>query len=248
MDNPMRYVREAWRMARVLRDPHRLPDIIDLARVLAPPIAMRRMVERLMGHPATAQALVDRPRVGRLHLADLRALPEGTFGRAFADHLTTHHLDPDALPYRQAHTDEEYVRAHLLESHDIWHVLTGFGTDVAGELGLQAFALAQVGSPFALGILTGGLANTLLYAFSEREARMRAVARGWVLGQRASPLFGTPWRQYWELPLEEVRERLGLDLARVDALLAPPLLAAPLLAPTGRDTPKPEGAHARLSC
>jgi ubiquinone biosynthesis protein Coq4 len=29
------------------------------------------------------------------------------------------------------------------ETHDIWHVVTGFHTDVAGELGLQAFYLAQ---------------------------------------------------------------------------------------------------------
>ncbi|MCP3105125.1 Coq4 family protein [Myxococcus sp. K15C18031901] len=237
MHNPMTYAREAWRMARVLRDPHRLPDIIDLARVLAPPMAMRRMVERLMRHPDTAQALVDRPRVGRLHLPELRALPEDTLGRVFADHLTANGLDPDALPSRQAHTDEEYVRAHLLESHDVWHVLTGFGTDVAGELGLQAFALAQVGSPFALGILTGGLANTLLYAFSEREARMRALTRGWVLGHRARPLFGVPWRRYWASPLEEVRARLGVDLASVDTLLPPEAHAT-----------QPEGAHALLSC
>ena len=27
------------------------------------------------------------------------------------------------------------MRAHMLESHDVWHVLTGFHTDVAGELG-----------------------------------------------------------------------------------------------------------------
>lgn len=219
MRNPVAYVRTAWRMARALRDPEQLQEIIELAGVLAPPTAMRRLVERLMDHDTAARAFVERPRVGLLHLATMRTLPEGTLGRVFADHLLENRLDPDALPYLEARTDEEYVRAHMLESHDVWHVLTGFHTDVAGELGVQAFSLAQVGSPFALGILAGGLANTLLYAFSERDERMRAIVRGWLLGRRARLLFGASWRQMWELPLSEVRQRYGLDLDAVEAVL-----------------------------
>ncbi|NMO22705.1 hypothetical protein HPC49_42120 [Pyxidicoccus fallax] len=219
MRNPVAYARTAWRMARALRYPDQLQDILELAAVLAPPTAMTRLVERLMHHDTAARAFVDRPRMGLLHIASLRALPQGTLGRAFADHLVENGLDPDALPYLEARTDEEYVRAHMLESHDVWHVLTGFPTDVAGELGVQAFSLAQVGSPFALGILAGGLANTLLYAFSERDERMRAIVRGWLLGRRARILFGAPWRQMWEMPLEEVRQRFGLDLSAVEAVL-----------------------------
>ncbi|MFP2929062.1 Coq4 family protein [Pyxidicoccus sp. 3LG] len=219
MPNPVAYARTAWQMVRALRDPAQLQDILDLAGVLAPPTAMRRLVERLMLHAPAAQAFIERPRMGLLHLASLRTLPKGTLGRAFADHLVEHGLDPDALPYLEAHTDEEYVRAHMLESHDVWHVLTGFDTDVAGELGIQAFSLAQVGSPFALGILAGGLTNTLLYAFSERDVRMRAIVRGWLLGRRARLLFGAPWRQMWERPLAEVRQHYGLDLAAVEAVL-----------------------------
>lgn len=222
MRNPVAYAWTAWRMARALRDPEKLQDVLGLAPVLAPPVAMRRLVERLMRHASAAQAFIERPRLGVLPLATLRALPEHTLGRAFVGHLEANRVDPLALPCLEAHTDEEYVRAHLLESHDVWHVLTGFPTSVAGELGLQAFSLAQVGSPFALGILAGGLTNTLLYAFSQREERMRAIVRGWLLGHRARLLFGAPWRQMWEAPLVEVRQRYGLDLAAVDAVLDDP--------------------------
>ncbi|AGC42510.1 hypothetical protein MYSTI_01162 [Myxococcus stipitatus DSM 14675] len=226
MRTPFSYVREAWKVARALRDPYRLQDILDVARLLAPPSTMRKLVDRLMQSPTTAQAFVERPRVGKLALDTLQSLPEGTLGRAFADHLKDNGLDPSKLPNLQAHTHEDYVRAHLLESHDIWHVLTGFRSDVAGELGIQAFSLAQVGSPFALGILAGGLTNTLLYAFAERDVRMQAITRGWVLGHMALPVFGAPWRDMWEHPLEEVRQRFGLDLDAVDAVL--PALAPPV--------------------
>ncbi|WP_224361247.1 hypothetical protein [Hyalangium versicolor] len=40
--------------------------------------------------------------------------PAGTLGRAFADHLSSNHLDLNALPRLLATTDAEYVRAHLL--------------------------------------------------------------------------------------------------------------------------------------
>ena len=38
---------------------------------------------------------------------------------------------------------KSFVSHRLHETHDIIHVLTGFGTDLVGEMGLQAFALAQ---------------------------------------------------------------------------------------------------------
>jgi ubiquinone biosynthesis protein Coq4 len=219
MRNPVSLLKVGYRMAQALRHPERLQDILELTDVLAPPRAMQRIADELWRVPSAASALRERPRLGPLDLPALRQLPPGTLGRAFAEHLDTHGLDPDALPRREAHTDTEYLRAHLFEVHDIWHVLTGFGTDVAGELGVMAFNLAQLGSPFAAGILIGGLANTLLYAFPERDVRMRAIVRGWLLGKRAHLLFGTRWAELWETPLETLRARFGLDLGAVDALL-----------------------------
>jgi ubiquinone biosynthesis protein COQ4 len=169
------------------------------------------------GHPGPG--LRERPRLGPVDPHALCTLPPGTLGRAFAEHILGNGLNLNALPQLPARTDAEYVRAHLLEVHDIWHVLTGFATHVAGELGLQAFSLAQLGSPFAAGIITGGLANTLFFAFPERDVRMRSIVRGWLLGKRARPLFGGAWARMWERPLEEVRTAFGLDLEGVDALL-----------------------------
>jgi ubiquinone biosynthesis protein COQ4 len=206
MRHPWRMARAAYQMARTIRNPDRLEDILALAPVLAPPEAMRPLTQALWQIPSAAVALRDRPRLGSVDLRALRALPHGTLGRAFADHLLGNGLEMEALPHLPAHTDMEYV-------------LTGFGTQVAGELGLQAFNLAQLGSPFAAGILTGGLANTLLYAFSERDVRMRAIVRGWLLGKRARPLFGGAWARMWETPLEEVRAGFGLDVKGVEALL-----------------------------
>lgn len=233
MRHPWRMVKAAYHVVRTIRDPERLEDILALANVLVPPSALRRLTDTLWRIPSAAEALRERPRLGAVDLQALRTLPPGTLGRAFADHLRNNGLRMTSLPHLPAHTDMEYVRAHLLEVHDIWHVLTGFSTDVAGELGLQAFSLAQLGSPFAAGILAGGLTNTLLFAFSERDVRMRAIVRGWLLGKRAWPLFGGAWAWMWERPLEEVRAGYKLDVAGVDALLpsVAPSRQEPLEAP-----------------
>jgi ubiquinone biosynthesis protein Coq4 len=49
---------------------------------------------------------------------------------------------------------------------------------------------------------------------------MNAIARGWLLGRRARPLFGMRWAQRWTHPLADIRRDLGLELERVDAFLA----------------------------
>lgn len=128
-------------------------------------------------------------------------------------------LDPAALPSLRADDGHAYVRAHLYETHDVWHVLTGFATDVAGELGLQAFYVAQLPGRLAPALVAGGLVNMILFDFGARDARMRAIVRGWLLGKRARPLFGGRWAELWEEPLDEVRRRYGLDLGSVEAAL-----------------------------
>ena len=128
-------------------------------------------------------------------------------------------LDPSALPTLEANDDSGYLRAHLYETHDIWHAVTGFHTDVAGELGLQAFYLAQIPSRLSSAILAGGFINTVAYAFPDRDARMRQIVRGWVLGKRAKNFFGVDWASLWATPLDEVRALLGVEIDAVDLLV-----------------------------
>ena len=96
------------------------------------------------------------------------------------------------------------------ETHDLWHVVTGFDTDVAGELGLQAFYLAQFPGKLAALILSIGMVNTTLFAFDERSQRLDAIARGWQLGRTAHSFLAVRWADLWSLPLAEVRARVGV--------------------------------------
>jgi ubiquinone biosynthesis protein COQ4 len=204
---------------RLIADPDRLNEVFSLSdhMVLAAGTERtREIVESVRRDPACAAALRDKPRTGKIVLADLKKLPEGTLGRVFAEHMLENHLDPEALPSLGASDDLEFLRAHLYETHDIWHVVTGFGTDVPGELGLQAFYLAQFPGGLPSALLAAGFVNTVLYAFDQRDVRMHAIVRGWLLGKRAKPFFGVRWAKWWERPLEDVRRELGVAIGEVE--------------------------------
>lgn len=207
---------------RLVRDPNRLNEVFEIADHLmaaAPTARTQELVDEVKTTPEGRRAMMDKPRVGKFDLDALGKLPEGTLGNAFARHMRANNLDPSALPFLDSSSDLQFFRAHLYETHDIFHAVTGFNTDVAGELGLQAFYLAQFPGGLPQALLAAGLLNTMIYAIDQRNIRMRAMVRGWLLGRRAKPFFGVRWNELWDVPLVEVRRRLGIDINGVEDVL-----------------------------
>lgn len=216
MTNPLLVLRIARAALRLVRDPNQLDSAIALADRLGDTETFAPILAHVRGLPGGPAALADRPRVS-IDLPRLRAMPAGSFGRATAAFLDARGLDPADLPHRPATDEVSWLRAHLFETHDLWHVVTGFETDVAGEAGLQAFYLAQFPARLAALLLTVIGLNTFLYAFDDRDPRMDAIARGWQLGKTARPFLAVRWADLWELPLTEVQARLGLTAAPLAA-------------------------------
>jgi ubiquinone biosynthesis protein Coq4 len=219
MRNPLSILQAGTAFVRLAQDMSRLDEVFNLGDGLVDPATVRAMVEEGRTHETGKKALAERPHV-HLDLKTLRALPTGTLGREYALMMDRNGLDPASIPTLPDDDEGKYVRSHLYETHDLWHVATGFSTDVAGELGLQAFYQAQLPGKLPAAILAAGFVNTLIYSFGDRDARLREIARGWLLGRRSRPLFGVRWDDYVALPLDEVRARLGIDVDAVDAALS----------------------------
>jgi ubiquinone biosynthesis protein COQ4 len=205
---------------KLIANPSRLENAIAVADLLTKnPRTLKDIVEALRATPHGERTLRDRPRVTPFDLEALRRLPPGTLGRDLVEHAARAGIDVSALPVRVATDDASYVDAHLYETHDIWHVVTGMDTSVAGELGLLAFYLAQLPSRLGIVLIASGLLQTWLSAFGERDVRMREIVRGWLLGRRASSLLGVDWAKSWNVPVVELRARYGIDIASIDAVL-----------------------------
>jgi ubiquinone biosynthesis protein COQ4 len=132
-------------------------------------------------------------------LEKLRSLPSGTFGRAWADSLDQHHLQPFTTGPRRK------------QLHDGVHILTGYGTDAIGEAEVQAFLL---GAKFHLVhvILGLGLLRQVRQqsSFSHDSVKLRLQQAYW-RGQR-SQFDVDNWQPelMWSLSLDEVRSRVGI--------------------------------------
>jgi ubiquinone biosynthesis protein Coq4 len=214
-------LKRTWKGARafldIARDPNNLNAVFSLSAAIgSDPDQDRAMMDQLRRDPVGADALDQKPRVGKLHLAELEKLPENTLGYHVARFFRERGLDPDVLEKGATDNDHAYVRAHFYETHDIWHVVTGFGTDVAGELGLQGFYAAQIKGPTPPLIISAYLLNMVFKAPTEYEARFEALMVGWMMGRRARKFFGTRWNTMWTRDIRQVRQELGLDKAADD--------------------------------
>lgn len=107
--------------------------------------------------------------------------------------------------------DRAFMLARTYQTHDLFHLVTGFDTDVAGEMGLQAYYAGQSGGPFTLVALSALLLNTILFAYEDMDRRMDAIAAGWYMGKKSKLLFGVRWENMWHLPLRQVREELRIS-------------------------------------
>jgi ubiquinone biosynthesis protein COQ4 len=213
--NPLRYALAVWRVIR--SDPS---ESTAEAAIVEIGFARSRwgrrfarweeMARHLRDDSRTASALDARRAFGPIVLADLEDLPEGSLGRVFVEHVRARGIDPNLI---RVPPDDEigWLLNHLYQTHDIWHVLTGWGNDLPGEVGLGAFYCAQFGSPAFFGYMLGLIFLNVVSRRSDLDAIIAAVGAGYRGGRRAEPLFGVAWDELWEVPVAEIRTRFGLE-------------------------------------
>jgi ubiquinone biosynthesis protein COQ4 len=214
--------RPQWRRAHralraLLREPERTERAFEVIAALDPDL-MERGLARMLSHPEGRRLFVERPcLLDRLCDRDaLARLPEGSLGRAYLDHVERHGLDPGKLAalgrsFPEIRAEDEGTRwfADRSElSHDLHHVLTGYGADALGETALLWFSHG----------LAGGRGNALLMVGAALRSRpsagpryARYLWRAWRRGRRAGCLAAMPWEELLALPLAEVRRLAGIE-------------------------------------
>jgi ubiquinone biosynthesis protein COQ4 len=99
-----------------------------------------------------------------------------------------------------------YERVNVM--HDLWHVLTGYGTDEAGEAALLAFSSAQGLSSRAVRLLIA--TAVVVGPKSGGLAFQRFLAHAWRRGRRAAPLLHARWEALLARPVDTVRAELRI--------------------------------------
>lgn len=150
--------------------------------------------------------------------ATLRQLPKGSVAHAYCDFMESEGLSAQGLVdeldrYRSPDfyfpDQVTWYFNRLRDTHDLLHVLTGFGRDALGEQCVLAFTYSQ--QP-ALAHLFLGYAGAL--QIRKHKAApvpvFRAVREAQKLGRACPRLVEQPIRELLAMPLETARARLNI--------------------------------------
>ena len=143
-------------------------------------------------------------------LESLSASAEDTLGFAYSIHLRRYNLEPYFYNAPNGDRVIDYISFRLYQAHDLWHVVLGYDVSPAGELGVQAFTLAQLGTPFSFLLMAGGMLNIVESVPESCEEIFATMAEGYSKGKTSQFLLGFPFNEHWASPLFEVREAAGL--------------------------------------
>lgn len=193
--------------------------------------SQERWFDRFFDSDYGRSVVADRERIGRIltDRATLQSHGGGTFAAAYLHYLDSENLHPtgvfdahwDQAPDDMAKLRDCYPQLYALTymmalTHDLYHVLTGYGRDPLGEAVLLVFTGTQTGSRGSR--LLGRMAGLRIRAEIPSWPVGRMVGEAVRLARTSTPFASVDLLELLPLPLDEARARL--NLARPELYLA----------------------------
>jgi ubiquinone biosynthesis protein Coq4 len=173
------------------------------------------LASEVAARSAEAAALMrDRVRLPPIDLDQLAALPGGTLGHEFAAYARKRGINPNAVEKMPADNDGDWLMAYSYETHDLWHLLTGFYYDLEGEFGVAGFYMGQMPKYSFVAFFTSIL--MLRTVWNDRDAiatHIAAFVKGYELGKAAKCLVGLDWAAAFDRDLHALRLEWGVRSA-----------------------------------
>ncbi|MEC7524728.1 MAG: Coq4 family protein [Myxococcota bacterium] len=224
---PVRPLDALVALRKLLDDPDDTEQAFRVVRALDGHQA-GRFLERFRASPDGARLLRERPSL-LAALSDrdaLRRLPEGSLGRAYLAFVEREGITADGLVEVSqtgdrilSDRDFGFLADRMRDSHDLFHVVTGYRTDLIGEASVLSFTAAQTESPGTALLVAGGFVRSFGFRPEVGRTARRQIRAAWRRGKRAEWLIAAPWERLLERPLQEVRLRYRLGPAPVYAPL-----------------------------
>lgn len=129
-------------------------------------------------------------------LDELAQLSEGTLGHEYARHMKQNNIhplviSPDLIEAAKANP----FALRFTATHDIFHILLGFDTSYAGEIGVLGFTIGQGYSKF-LNVYEGVVKHIYPLILRSQAQQIRAnLARGKAIGEKVQCLLVYPFEE-----------------------------------------------------
>lgn len=140
-----------------------------------------------------------------LTLEKLATYPDGTLGKVFSSYFQKNGIFPFTYEY-PVQSDADVLYKRYRETHDIHHMLTGYGIDDFGEIEIQAFYIGNLGLRHARLIVALGLP----YLFVQQRSITKVIRRlraAYRRGKASRNVLSLPYEELWSTPLSELTAR-----------------------------------------
>lgn len=166
----------------------------------------------LEDHPEVEPVMAARQRLPAISIEELSAQPDGSLGAILAGDFQAQGLNPNLVDPLPGDTDGEWLMAHTYETHDFWHVITGFNQDLQGEVGLGGFYAGQMPNNTFMGFMLGMImARCVLISPTEQGGILKSLTRGFIMGQNSRCLVGLDWPSLWHRDVDELRREFNIS-------------------------------------
>lgn len=180
-----------------------------------------RLFRRFQRSNNGAKLLGEKPELYDIlsNLDRLGSMPEGSLGRAIGSFYTIEAISAQGLkaaseaaaegqPHKKADEDRAWFGRRSREMHDVFHVLTGYGRDMRGEMAVLAFTYSQTRNTGIGYMVLRSLRNA-----GWNSVLGKLIRQGYWRGRRAEWLIARDWEELLPQPLDKLRETLGVGPA-----------------------------------
>lgn len=162
----------------------------------------------------TVNNLIAQPEI-RLKTSDLQNHPDDTLATDLLNMLTANGydievIDADTVVLQGDYPAQNRTNRRILQLHDIWHLVGGYGFTGAGEVAISGFQLAQFGQNYSTRFLATVMTKAAIQAPEFAPMLLQVMLDGWRHGRAATPLLDAPWHELIADPISAIRTRYGL--------------------------------------
>ncbi|MBU7583325.1 MAG: ubiquinone biosynthesis protein [Nostoc sp. TH1S01] len=187
-----------------------LEPVWQLSHSLVDSRSFQLAIATMRENPEVANILAERYIASPHDLVALSQYPPDSLGYTYASQMKELAFQTIEAGI-EINSDTSYVENRWQQTHDIWHIITGFDTSEIGEIGLQAFYLAQFQLPLASLLIANALIAVTVWQPQRLSVLLMAIARGWEMGKNAKPLIAQKWEEAWEKPVAVWRKELNVQ-------------------------------------
>lgn len=163
--------------------------------------------------------LIAQPEV-RLTTADLESHASDSLAKDLLSMLNANGydievIDADTVVLPGDYPAQNRTNRRILQLHDIWHLVAGYGFTPAGEVAISGFQMAQFGQNYSTRFLATVATKAAVDNPALTDPLLTVMFDGWRHGRATKELIAVPWHQRIADPISRIRA--DLDIRPIDS-------------------------------